>query len=137
MRARLLLPSSLFSSTTAAAAAAAIAIVFVLVFPFTAGVASAQLLPSIPSFKQVSGKYTNAEAGVQITFPDGWTGIEVDKDGSVAAMVVPGGITTGAISTDLLTTMYVMASDKNVVDEPPTSAPPVQTGKVDCTIISN
>jgi hypothetical protein len=42
--------------------------------------ANAQSMPDIPGMPQmteVSGAYANADVGVEITFPDGWSGTEI------------------------------------------------------------
>ena len=40
-----------------------------------------------PGMTQVSGKYINEKAGVEITFPDGWTGFETSLGSTTAASV--------------------------------------------------
>lgn len=42
--------------------------------------------------KQVSGTYTNAEAGVEITFPDGWSGFEIQTSETTLVATSPGGL---------------------------------------------
>ncbi len=53
-------------------------------------------VPGIPGLKEVSGRYVNENAGVEITFPAGWSGVEIPQVMApmsvVMAMVVPGGI---------------------------------------------
>ncbi|MEM2856102.1 MAG: hypothetical protein QW416_03265 [Candidatus Nitrosocaldaceae archaeon] len=34
-------------------------------------------IPEIPEFKEVSGRYVNEALGVEVTFPDGWSGMEI------------------------------------------------------------
>ncbi|MEM3175801.1 MAG: hypothetical protein QXR10_06470 [Candidatus Nitrosocaldus sp.] len=56
-------------------------------------------IPQIPGIKEVSGRYVNDKAGVEITFPDGWSGMEMPLIGGgmgistiAMAVVMPGGI---------------------------------------------
>lgn len=53
-------------------------------------------IPQIPGIKEVSGRYVNGNAGIEITFPAGWSGMEMPfmGMGNMVAMVVvmPGGI---------------------------------------------
>lgn len=60
-------------------------------------------------FTQISGKYVDKEAGLEIEFPDGWSGLGF----GVMAMVVPGGIDVSGNIADQTTSvdaaMIVMA----------------------------
>ncbi|GBC74521.1 hypothetical protein HRbin05_00563 [archaeon HR05] len=54
-------------------------------------------IPQIPSIKEVSGRYVNDNAGIEITFPAGWSGMEMPlimgMGNTIAmAVVMPGGI---------------------------------------------
>ena len=44
----------------------------------------------------VNGTYTNLNYGVQVTFPDGWSGFEIKRtSGSTSVMIAPGGYQMG------------------------------------------
>jgi hypothetical protein len=61
---------------------------FLLLLPLAAMSAYGQGTPTA-----VSGTYTNAEAGVQITFPDGWSGFEVSQTSETTLVATsPGGL---------------------------------------------
>lgn len=55
------------------------------------GVAVSANAQSMPGMTQVSGKYTNAEAGVEIVFPEGWEGIEFKTENALSVSTTPGG----------------------------------------------
>lgn len=54
-------------------------------------------IPQIPGIKEVSGRYVNDNAGIEITFPAGWSGMEMPSvmvmgNTTVMVVVMPGGI---------------------------------------------
>ncbi|MFN4337072.1 MAG: hypothetical protein ACK4FV_05785 [Candidatus Nitrosocaldus sp.] len=53
-------------------------------------------IPGIPGIKEISGRYVNENAGVEITFPTGWSGVEIPlvmvPMAVVTVVVMPGGI---------------------------------------------
>ena len=71
--------------------------------------------PDIPQMTEVSGKYSNDNVGVRITFPDGWSGIEMNTAQGTMAAVSPGGMQSG----DSSIAMTLMMSEKAKVDSPP------------------
>lgn len=62
----------------------AAAIIFSLVINGAVTAAHAQ---APPGMTQVSGKYTNEKVGVEVVFPDGWTGVETSFGSTLAASV--------------------------------------------------
>jgi hypothetical protein len=87
--------------------------------------ANAQTMPQIPEIPQmteISGTYANADVGVEITFKDGWSGIETVHDSGVAVIVYKGGL--GAASAgDLPASMLLSATDKEEAEEDAPSDP--------------
>lgn len=65
--------------------------------------------------QQISGKYTDSSVGLEITLPDGWTGIQIpSQSGSSMAMAAPGGpSTTGDMSNPA---MFVSVTDKKPIN---------------------
>ena len=92
----------------------------------TTAVAFGQGMPSIPQMEEVSGKYVNDDVGVQITFPDGWSGIAMETPQGTMATVSPGGMESQGTMGQAMT---LMMSEKAKVDSPPTD--PTQ-GKSKC-----
>src|SRR5881296_3017360 len=71
---------------------------------------------TIPGMTVVSGTYTNAEAGVQMTFPSSWEGAAITiPDKGLIVTVAPGG--TGGTVTKM---MGLMIMDKSKVQTQPT-----------------
>jgi hypothetical protein len=68
----------------------------------------------MPGFEEISGTYTNTEAGVTITFPDGWSGTSIDTGESIMAFVAPGG------GSEEGKAMILVMADKSSVEEAPT-----------------
>ncbi len=99
---------------------------FALLVSTTAATAYAQ---TMPDFAEVSGTYTNEEAGVSITFPDGWTGASIGTDESVLVTVSPGGMAEEGKA------MMLVIADKSQVDEAPTDPSDVsqEESGIECT----
>lgn len=116
---------------------ALILLAFGIVAGLTAvGPVNAQIpdVPSIPS--TISGAYVNAEAGVEIVFPEGWEGFEISAAGSTVASVAPGGLegssTTGE---EMPAAMSLIVSDKSEIQEEPDLSEPQnvpEDSTVDC-----
>jgi hypothetical protein len=70
--------------------------------------AAAQMPP--PGMTAVSGLYVNEDAGVQIEFPDGWEGFEIQTDEALIVMTTMGQTSTKAIG--------LFVSDKAEVSDP-------------------
>ena len=102
-------------------------IMFSLTFVTMLSFAYAQYgqMPDIPQMKEISGNYVNDDAGVRITFPSNWSGIEMETTQGTLVTVSPGGMSSGEPSQ----VMNLMISDKAKVKEPPTD--PTQ-GKSQC-----
>ena len=70
-----------------------------------------------PGFEAISGTYTNSDAGVTMTFPDGWSGNAFGTQNSTLAIVVPGGMSAGG---DVQKAIMLVISDKAKVTGDPT-----------------
>jgi hypothetical protein len=71
---------------------------------------------TIPGVTMVSGTYTNSQAGVEITFPEGWEGAAISTDAGLIISVAPGGMSGGTATKG----MFLMIMDKSKMDSPPT-----------------
>lgn len=80
-----------------------------LLMAATATLAYGQTMP--PGFEEVSGTYTNAEEGVEITFPDGYSGFEVAQTSETTlVMTSPGGLSESDPET--MSTIGLLVTDK-------------------------
>lgn len=83
---------------------------------------------SMPDFGEVSGTYTNEEAGVEITFPDGWTGASIATEDSTLVTAAPGGMSEEGKA------MMLIIAEKSKVEEAPTDPSEVsQESGIECT----
>lgn len=82
-------------------------------------------VPDIPQMKEISGNYVNDDAGVRITFPSTWSGIQMETSQGTLVTVAPGGMSSGQPSQ----VMNLIISDKTKVKEAPSD--PTQ-GKSQC-----
>ena len=90
---------------------AALAAGIALVISVTAAATSAYGQTMPPGFKEVSGTYTNAEEGVEITFPDGYSGFEVAQTSEATlVMTSPGGLSESDPET--MSTIGLLIADK-------------------------
>ena len=64
----------------------------------------------------VSGIYTNDQAGVKMTFPDGWSGLAIPSDTGLMVSAAPGGMSGGTPTKIMLLTIM----DKSKVQTAPT-----------------
>lgn len=87
---------------------------FALLISTTAVTTYAQLPQGM---EEVSGAYTNSDAGVSMTFPDGWSGTGFAAQGSTMAMTVPGGMSAGG---DIQKAIIIVIADKAKVTGDPT-----------------
>ncbi len=71
----------------------------------------------IPSMNEISGKYTDDKVGLEIVFPDGWTGITMGVPEGSMATVSPDGMTS--MNDNSFTAMTLMVSEKTKTDSPP------------------
>ncbi|MEO9320225.1 MAG: hypothetical protein ABI361_06095 [Nitrososphaera sp.] len=68
-----------------------------------------------PGMQQVSGKYTDSSVGLEITLPDGWSGIQLPATSGVSmAMAAPGGFSSMDQSNG--TGMYISVTDKKPIN---------------------
>ena len=67
--------------------------------------------------EDVSGTYTNDEAGVAITFPEGWSGQAFGFGGITMASVAPGGMTGEETPTKMIA---LMIANRSEMEEAPT-----------------
>jgi hypothetical protein len=102
------LSSNLMSNLTVKAFAAGLLLLFLI----TATSAYAQ--PAMP--KEVSGTYVNADAGVQVTFPDGWSGFEIATPAGTLVTTSQGGLSESDPQT--MTTIGLIISDKSQNKDP-------------------
>lgn len=79
--------------------------------------ASAQTMPDIPQMTEISGTYVNADVGVEITFPDGWSGTEVVLENGVVVSVYKGGLGAAAAG-DVPVSMFLSATEKEETEPP-------------------
>jgi hypothetical protein len=81
-----------------------------LLLPIAAVSAYGQGMP-----QEVSGTYTNESAGVEITFPDGWSGFEVGQTVDTTLVATsPGGLSEGDPQT--MKTITLLITDKAARD---------------------
>lgn len=79
--------------------------------------------------QQVSGTYTNDEVGVQITFPDGWSGFEVSQTSETTLVATsPGGLSEPDPET--MTTINLLITAKGGRD--PTDPSSLTQDVIDC-----
>lgn len=68
-----------------------ISLLLIVAFAFSilaGGVARSSFAQAPPGMVEVSGKYTNEKAGVEMVFPDGWTGFETSTGSITAATAI-------------------------------------------------
>lgn len=75
--------------------------------------ASAQMPPGM---EQVSGKYVNEDAGVEVTFPDEWSGFEMEGSFGTLVAISPGGMSESDPET--MKTISLIISDKSQNRDP-------------------
>jgi hypothetical protein len=99
-----------------------------LLMAATATSAYGQTMP--PDFEEVSGTYTNTEEGVEITFPDGYSGFEASQTSETTLVVTnPGGLSEG--EQEAMPSIGLLITDKEGRDiTDPSSLLP---GVIDCT----
>jgi len=78
---------------------------------------SAAFGQAMSSMNEISGKYTDDKVGLEIVFPDGWTGITMGVPEGSMATVSPGGMTS--MNDNSFTAMTLMVSEKTKSDSPP------------------
>jgi len=76
------------------------------------GLAVAQM----PAMTEVSGTYTNDDFGVEITFPDGWSGFEIEASGATIVTTSLGGMSESDPAT--MKTINMIIADKSQNKDP-------------------
>jgi hypothetical protein len=90
-------------------------------------------MPDIPSMTEISGAYANADVGVEITFPDGWSGTEIVMENGVVVSVYKGGL--GAASAgDMPASIFLSATEKVEAEEEVPSDP--SNEEMPCEVLS-
>jgi hypothetical protein len=84
----------------------------------------------MPGMEEVSGHYVDQEAGLEITFPEGWTGFAFGDESGKFVTVAPEGMTGGE---EVAQTIALTAANKEDVEDP--SDPSEFTGELspECT----
>ena len=86
------------------------------------------------SVKELSGTYVNRDAGVEVTFPDGWSGNVSESRLQLEGLVIPGGF-TGVEPTKAITlVMYPKPSDTK---RDPFDQSKATNGRSDCDVPSS
>jgi len=67
-------------------------------------------------FTEVSGVYTNAAAGVEITFPDGWSGAEIGAGGQLLVVTAPGGMGEAEVTKSITLITAEKSTDRDPRD---------------------
>jgi len=89
-------------------------------------------IPGMPEFASVSGHYANADVGVEIDFPAGWSGNEIVVENGVVVTVNPEGAMEEAAAGGIPVTMTLSATLKE--DAEPPSDP--STEESPCEVLS-
>lgn len=75
-------------------------------------------IPGMPEFTSVSGHYANADIGVEIDFPAGWSGTEIIVENGVVVTVNPEGAMEEAAAGGIPVTMTLSATLKEEAEPP-------------------
>ena len=96
--------------------------------------------------KKVSGKYTNSEHGVEVTFPDGWSGVKYEINetdySEVSVVTIEGGIQANmnSIQNDRFRIIALSILDREDDEPPELEVPTFEEGEeynFDCKITSS
>lgn len=88
-----------------------------------------------PQFQEISGQYTNDQAGLKITLPDGWKGFALPSANMTAVMVSPESLSGGGTPANMMMVAAIQKSsaNENTVPESAQRPPNTQEGsKPDC-----
>jgi len=77
---------------------------------------SSNVYGQAPSLEEISGKYVDDKVGVEITFPQSWTGMTMGLPEGSMTIVYPGGMT--AMNENSFTAMTLMTNKKMKTDSP-------------------
>jgi hypothetical protein len=98
--------------------------------------AFAQKQPAVPHVEQVSGKYVNSDAGLEIMLPDGWSGMASLYGNYASAIAAPGGIAGITQTPEAMMVVSIVTKNSTAEKSLPDSAkqpPTIQQGqKPDC-----
>lgn len=75
----------------------------------------AQAPPGIPNMQEITGKYVDQASGVQITFPDGWSGYSVPYSSGVMVATAQGGMSG---DSQTMKSIVLVVSDKSTNKDP-------------------
>jgi hypothetical protein len=105
---------------------------FALLISTTAVSAYAQGFdPGSMGMQEVSGTYTNSDAGVSITFPEGWSGFSFGGENVTIASVLPGGMSDDG---DMQKVIMLAIADKSQIQDPTDPEEFAGDDSPDCTI---
>src|ERR1051326_3429738 len=76
---------------------------------------SASYAQAPPNMQEVSGKYVDQASGVQITFPDGWSGFVVPNPSGVMVATAQGGMSG---DSQTMKSIVLLVSDKSTNKDP-------------------
>lgn len=114
--------------------------VVLLVMPEITISASAQAPPSMPT---ITGKYTNSDYGVQMTFPDGWQAIETKSPGGVSVIAEPpqangsqGSMASTIIALSMMPKSAVIRPDPNMPEDPQVKCNTISSDKTNLNNMS-
>lgn len=96
-------------------------------------IATSSYYSNAQASQAISGKYSNPEAGVEIVFPDGWSGSEISTANDITTMLHPD---TSAGQGENPVALYLSIIKKSAVPEPDTKATPVGYENLDCAVVS-
>jgi hypothetical protein len=88
-------------------------------------------IPGMSGFEEVSGTYTNADAGVTITFPDGWSGFSFGSENVTLATVLPEGASDEG---EMQKAIMVAIADKSQIEDPTNPEEFAADDSPDCTV---
>lgn len=94
-------------------------------------------IPSMPGFEEISGTYVNEEAGVEVTFPEGWSGVASEIVGFTATVFEGGMEAMQQSEGDFPTVMALAVIDKSEVEDPTSPpSPSEEKSNVKCEQLS-
>jgi hypothetical protein len=109
------------------------ALVMILLFiPATSFGQSAMNSP----LSDVSGRYVSPDGEVEVTLPAGWNAMEVTSPSETIVATAPSEFTIDTIN-ELDVAMFLITSEKGLVDRAPDTIPPFSKGEVHCLIQSD
>ena len=101
----------------------------VLLISASISAASVYAQPMPSGFEEVSGRYTNADAGVEITFPDGWSGFTIGSAEGMLVATSPGGLSEEEPTKSI---NLVISNKLEVDDRDPSDPSSFSNDIIDC-----